>query len=377
MPASADRPSITRAALDGIVGTSDPVLRNLRITQCYHDLSHGLARVVDDGNANWSTFATWASRTAGQSIRNEELPRALVDLIEDGEPLRAVLGRTFGWIKSRLRLDLDAVQGAQDTLRRVSTQVAEGNLKVFAELAPLFAAFIELMEAPPGERAARLEDFRRRLRPGPSDRDGQDVLGLAFDHYAAAAVEPDPGRRAQLMLLANCQIGLHEQTRLQPNIKAAMDAPVGVLVTDGLGRQWPVAMAFAMLGPFGVRREAVREAIQSEWQRLATRYSMTLSLPGGRVLPLGGNHVPWPNAVPAALSALDNADLIALLRRFGDDTPGLRPSGARDWSRLIERMGFICALFRATQQDADLFGPPFAAAAVADIDRGVVPAAGI
>ena len=60
-----------RVTLDDVtrIGqTSEAALRNLLITQCYHDLSHELASAVDHGSANWSTFATWASKTAGQSI---------------------------------------------------------------------------------------------------------------------------------------------------------------------------------------------------------------------------------------------------------------------------------------------------------------------
>src|SRR5438552_1558097 len=51
---------------------NDAVRRNLLITQCYHDLSAELARVLGGGNANWCTFATWASRTAGGFIREDE-----------------------------------------------------------------------------------------------------------------------------------------------------------------------------------------------------------------------------------------------------------------------------------------------------------------
>jgi hypothetical protein len=50
---------------------SDAALRNLFITQRYHDLSACLCETIGaGGNVNWSTFATWASKTAGQSIRN-------------------------------------------------------------------------------------------------------------------------------------------------------------------------------------------------------------------------------------------------------------------------------------------------------------------
>ncbi|MDX6678814.1 MAG: hypothetical protein QOE31_2866, partial [Solirubrobacteraceae bacterium] len=35
----------------------------------------------------------------------------------------------------------------------------------------------------------------------------------------------DPGERSALILLANLEIGMHEQTRLQPEIRASLDAP--------------------------------------------------------------------------------------------------------------------------------------------------------
>ena len=48
----------------------------------------------------------------------------------------------------------------------------------------------------------------------------------AFIHYLAALTERDDKARAELMLLANLEIGFHEQTRLQPEIREAMDAPM-------------------------------------------------------------------------------------------------------------------------------------------------------
>jgi hypothetical protein len=201
----------------------------------------------------------------------------------------------------------------------VSAEVADGNRKVFAELAPLFVRFVDVMTGPMESRHERIEAFFATLRPGPSDQDGQDVLRLAFRNYAAAAAETDPAAKAQLILLANCQIGLHEQTRLQEDIRARMDAPVAEMITDGIGRLLAVRLAFRFLGPMGVTRERVRAAIQEDWQCLATRLSMQLSLPDGRVLPLGGDHIPWPNQIPAVLQQLTHPELVALLRRFDDD----------------------------------------------------------
>ena len=59
-----------------------------------------------------------------------------------------------------------------------------------------------------------------------SRRPGQRSLRQAFTHYLQARSVADPVSRAQLVLLANLEIGLHQQVRLQPEIVAALDAAV-------------------------------------------------------------------------------------------------------------------------------------------------------
>ena len=70
----------TPADIDRIASLTDPVLRNLQITQCYHELSNAMAALTGP-LANWCTFATWASKQAGQSIRKEDLARTFEDLL--------------------------------------------------------------------------------------------------------------------------------------------------------------------------------------------------------------------------------------------------------------------------------------------------------
>ncbi len=65
----------TTADVDRIAAVSDPVIRNLQITQAYHELAAAVAARV--GGANWCTFATWASKQAGQTIRKEDLAHLL------------------------------------------------------------------------------------------------------------------------------------------------------------------------------------------------------------------------------------------------------------------------------------------------------------
>jgi hypothetical protein len=73
------------------------------------------------------------------------------------------------------------------------------------------------------------------LRTGPSDAGGQDTLRQAIGHYYDAMFQPDPKRRAEVMLLANFKVGLHEQIRLQPHIAGAMNAPVTEDLFEVLG----------------------------------------------------------------------------------------------------------------------------------------------
>jgi hypothetical protein len=94
---------------------------------------------------------------------------------------------------------------------RASDQVAVGNRKVFEEIGREFARFL-------GEAGASTEAFTRGLRGGPPP-EGQELLRRAFANYQAAHDVIDASARAQLLLLANVGIGLHEQTRLQPEIR--------------------------------------------------------------------------------------------------------------------------------------------------------------
>src|SRR4051812_6488374 len=67
----------TVADVERISALSHPVLRNLCITQCYFELSAVFVERTGSG-ANWCTYATWASKQAGQTIRKEDLQRRLM-----------------------------------------------------------------------------------------------------------------------------------------------------------------------------------------------------------------------------------------------------------------------------------------------------------
>jgi hypothetical protein len=330
-----------------------PVLRNLEITYCYSRLAAVLAERTGAG-ANWCTFATWASRQAGRTIRGEDVEGQLALRLGAGPELlrpltslwRALLrrglldpGSPLGRLTARLHTPFDAVELAGEA-------VARGNKKVFDEIGLEFARYLEA--CPPGAApdSPAVVAFLDGLRAGEPP-DGQQYLRQAFLRYQQQAFEPDAGARAQLLLLANLEIGMHEQTRLQPEIQAALDAPY--------------ATALPVIGPQKLASRLARELI--------TAYLMVLSLPG-RVLLLGAN---LADPFPDALHELANADLAALVGHFEPIAPALDDCGAQDWSELAQRMHYIVHLFRAFHATSGLFDAPFTTAQVERILAGAIP----
>jgi hypothetical protein len=331
--------------LDAIAELPDGAVRNLLITQRYRDLSHALLETVGPDNVNWSTFATWASKTAGLSIRNEEVPPFVDELANDHPFL---------------------LEPVRETLGQVSQKIAEGNKRVYAELAPLFAEFVTIFRDTPGAGEADLTKFVGKLDKRPSSDGGQAPLIQAFTAYHQAIGTKEPVAHARFMLLGNCLIGLHEQTRLQPQIEAAMDAPIDEILrkhlTPGPGGGFLSRIVGAVERPL-LELTGIAQKI---WERVATRLLMSLSLPHDQTLPLGKD-IPRASAkrpyLPAALRDIaDPETLVELLGQFDRaDGDGDEGSASVNWCELDDRMNFIVNLFRSRQQDRELFDQPFSA----------------
>ena len=133
-------PPLTTDTVRKISVLADPVNRNLQITACYHELSAAFAERTGIA-ANWCTFATWASKQAGVTIRGEDLQRKLEEVLEKEPDIRDILAA----IKDRSkRLASAALQQsiavtavkklAASAKQRASESVARGNKKVFEEI---------------------------------------------------------------------------------------------------------------------------------------------------------------------------------------------------------------------------------------------------
>ena len=344
----------------------DPVRRNLLITQCYHDLAAGLARLLGAENANWCTFASWASRTAGGFIREDEIPAVFRLFLGRSAPVHITLARAreaLARVGGEPSLHEDGVLDlARDVVHDVSRLIAAGNLVVFGELGPVFSHVIDALAADPGPEALAALDAT--LKPGLSERGGQSLLRSALGHYVAARAEPDPRRKAQRMLLANGQVGLHEQIRLQPYIAGSIDAPI----QDAL---YEVVEESSEPLPHGVRKEVhavasrllhpVADEVERLWQEFSTRELMTLSLPDGRLAL--GEDLPAPPGqplYPAVLDPIADPETAELLVQYGADSAQAHHTAAVDWARLSNRMRYILELFRSRQCDPSLAQEPFA-----------------
>jgi hypothetical protein len=358
-----------------IAAIADPVVRNLEITLCYWRLARAHA-ARGDGGANWCTYATWASRQAGRTIRGEDLLERLGRRLGTRRwllhPLatlwRRLLRRGLFRRDTRLGRLTAELHTPFDAFERASDAVARGNLKVFEEIGFEFARYLEGHE---------VERFIDGLRPGEPP-DGQEYLRRAFGRYERLRLEPDPKVRTELAVLANLEVGFHEQARLQPEIREALDAPYAT--HERLGRRALEALFPSAAGWWAVLRlpsAGVAWLVAAGTQRAASRIAreaiseclMVLSLPG-RVLALG-THLADP--YPEALSEPALPELTELLARYEPVAPAQDDCGARDWSELDQRMHYLVHLFRAFHLREELSGPPFTHEQVASFGRGLVP----
>jgi hypothetical protein len=335
-----------RTRIDEAIDGRDPVLSNLRITLVHQQLSLALRRLIgQNSGANFHTWAVWGSKTAGRTIRREDLP----------VPMRlvmpaAVLGGAGAAAGMRARRGSGRARGHATALAggaclgaeaghvvgrladRAAQSIFGGNATVLDDIGRQSARFLSAAGSDEAFAA-----FEAQLRPGPSEAGGQDLLRGAYRHYRDAARAADADHRDELMLCANLLAILHEHRRLEPYIDASLPKPLRRLVT-------------ARLLGFSIGHESMR---------------------------VSRNVVPGHGVVfPATLATIEDRDLATLLDGPGglDRTPdSLDDSAAHDWTNLSDRMNFICDLFRTRQLDPELFEPPYADAQRAAIEAGQVP----
>jgi hypothetical protein len=376
--------------VDRIAALSDPVIRNLQITQCYQELATGMAQRASL-HANWCTFATWASKQAGQTIRKEDLVRMLESALDAARSTKqaaenvAVSAQRVGskHAVADIQESVWDVLNPAGAIDRASDAVGRGNRKVFEEIGREFARFYAVCLNDTTFDAETLARFCAELRPGDPP-DGQRYLRQAFTRYYQGFFEADAKARLELLLCANLEIGFHEQTRLQPEIAESLDA---AFVDPKEFRRRLIKAIFPYYGwlarlrlfltrlfkrpsPFDDAIEALVAEARHQAHLFITDQMMTIGLPHGVRLRLGEDlHAEYP----PALRQIANPDLSALLTQIDPTPDSTRGSGAIDWADLPDRLHFIVELFRCYADAADLFEPPFTPEQTTQLKAGHLP----
>jgi hypothetical protein len=365
----------TVAEIDSIAHIQQPIIRNLKITQCYYELSKAFAARTGD-RANWCTFAVWASKQAGQTIRREDLLRTLEARlqmepeVEQTLRLIATLAKKLGARQNFEQIRNSALGSLLITVvDRASNAVSWGNKKVFEEIARQFARFMATCYADTTYTKTKIDDFCGQLLPG-GPPNGQAYLHTAFTRYYESFFIEDPKQKAELQLLANLEIGFHEQTRLQPEIEASLNAaaidPVQVKEhlmrilfpdKDYAGRLWLFFQnLFQQTSLLDKAIETLVIKTQHHLRKLLTFHLMTITIPPDRCLRLGQD---LTTDFPVYLRELVYPDLLLLLKKIDPTQNSLVQSGASDWANLLERLHYIADLFRCYFDAKELFDPPF------------------
>jgi hypothetical protein len=368
--------------VDRIARLRDPIIRNLQITQCYYEISQSVAPLAGP-SANWCTFATWASKQAGQTIRTEDLVHAFEERFYVSTEATALLQnivtrvRRWGAELETQNLKTAVLQALNpgEALARASDAVARGNRKVFQEIGREFARFLATFHDDTRFDPDEIARFCASLRPGDPP-DGQRVLGEAFGAYCEARHAEDAKDKSELMLLANLRAGFHEQIRLQPEIAEALHTSLPN--PEELKRK----LLANLVSGFWIRSDLAQFSGRSLWLdrlvheinrligQVITEHLMTLHLPGGEVVRLGRD---LTTTFPPVLAEIRNPKLRQMLAQTDSTPDSLVGSGATDWANFKERMQFITDFFRAYQERSQLFDAPFTPEQVTSLKSGRKP----
>lgn len=379
-------PSVSE--VEQIVNNVNPVMRNLNITMGYYELSEGMKKITGE-SSNWCTYAVWASKQAGQSIRKEELIRTfeyyfhnspeVISLLEDLQKLFKNLNE-LPEIKS-IKESILGIVNPDAVFEKTAGAVAAGNKKVFGEIGMEFARFLQFYSAEGDLNPKNINIFCERFKPG-NPPEGQQFLKDAFASYAEAYHEEDPKAKTELIHYANILIALHEQQQVQPQILEALDAPIDdaddirkqvfKLIMPGLWLKirYFLSRVFMIKFPLDEILDSILDLLKKFAREVITRYMMSLTIPGTAEIRLGND---LNMNFPPLLQHLANKNLINLLAKIDPSIDSLKDSGAIDWGDLNDRIHFIADYFRCYIAYQPLYSTPFTDEQMLLIKSGKLP----
>ncbi len=326
-----------------ICAIANPLVRNLQITDCYARLSRAFAARTGQ-RANWCTFATWASRQAGRTIRGEDLGDTLRRRLHTPARLSRPLEAIWRWLLRRGLLDPGSRLGRVaheihtpfDAFERSSDAVARGNLKVFEEIAREFARYLRLCPADVAVSSEAFIAWLSALRPGDPP-DGQDQLVWPFRTTSGSRMKPTrvraPGSccwpisasdsTSRIASSLRSRKRWMRRSRLLRTSETACSARSCPRLTDGR----PCCASPPRVRSGGWPHACVSAAVRLS-REVITERLMVLTLPPDVVLSLGHDlEVPVPAVLAGAHIELQTRRLPADLRSMPARTVHLRRAG--------------------------------------------------
>jgi hypothetical protein len=371
-----------------IARINDSIIRNLNITQGYYELSQAMSKYTD-GNPNWCTFAVWASKQAGQSIRKEDLSRTFENLFHNSREITLLLNTLSQHSVVIKNLpEVKAISGfilkiinPETAFNHSAVAVATGNRIVFSEIGGEFARFLSMFRSEQDFTEENISKFCSAFKPG-NPPDGQQMLNDAFTSYFEARKQTDEKLKAEMILYSNLLIGYHEQTRLQPQIVEALNAAFtnedemkSNLLRELLPGFWLriryyIAKILHRKLPLDEAIDQLLQLVKRKMREAITDCMMTLFIPINELLKLGED---LKEKFPERLTHISNQKLKELLNKIDPTPDSLKESGAKDWGDLSDRIHFIADLFRAYFDHQQLYNQPFTDEQVKELKEGRRP----
>jgi ER-bound oxygenase mpaB/B'/Rubber oxygenase, catalytic domain len=354
---------IGTAEVQEIYDLRDDVYRNRWITYAYWKISKRLWERIGD-NASWCTFSTWSSRTIGESIRLDKATRRIDELIYDEESSISLRDHP-----ERLRLQYRLTTRGEGAAQLA---LAIGNRVIFREIGHAVVQLLDWIDEHGTNDLGGWKAYRKiNVVPYPPNllfplpESCTEQLWEGLDHYYEAAGAQSYGEQAELVLEGNIRLAVYEQERADRLLKVALEPhPRRCVKVVPSGPNGVTALSLEVETSQALYGSLMQRIISEQFAEFMTRYVMALEAPlfawTIRHLRLG-HGLPRPDDAnrfyTPALETLHDPVLRKLFSAWDDSDGVPERCAAQNWTRLKDRMNFIVNLFRAGQQDPNLYRP--------------------
>lgn len=331
--------------IENTMEMKDVVERNCKITRFYYKSGMMFYNLVNKVSVIWPLVGARASLTAGDMIRKDE---------------SVVIGDSF-FDKCLMKFSRSLMGSKIDQIFDITAlAVANGNIKIFYDMAPNFDAFIRSFYKDTIFDQEKIDAFLFPFNPKSVQYGGQKELSLALKSWYYAIFETDIHLKKERVLLGNCYMAIHEQTRIQMEIKEATESAFRYIVGDELGnliKHNTLLQKINFEAPLIKLLNRVQKytlfLIAGEVRKYITKHMMQLRL-CTRTISLGSPL----RSVPGRHIKITHSDLQELFTRYKLNSTQPSTYQVSDWLNLDLRIAYILQLLWISLEDTDDFVGP-------------------